>query len=109
MKNCTVSPAAATIRRRFTTPTSARSSTTGSPTVILAHTVKGYGLGSAEARNATHQEKKLTDQALTAFRSRFEIPVPEMAAKEGVCIVRRMTAPRSSTPGSAVRSLADSC
>src|SRR5271167_1092721 len=55
----------------------------GSPTVILAHTVKGYGLGSAEARNATHQEKKLADQALTAFRSRFEIPVPEMAAKEG--------------------------
>src|SRR5271169_2876696 len=55
----------------------------GSPTVILAHTVKGYGLGSAEARNATHQEKKLDDQALTAFRSRFEIPVPEMAAKEG--------------------------
>ena len=55
----------------------------GSPTVILAHTVKGYGLGSAEARNATHQEKKLADQALTAFRSRFDIPVPEMAAKEG--------------------------
>ncbi len=55
----------------------------GSPTVILAHTVKGYGLGSAEARNATHQEKKLADQALTAFRSRFQIPIPEMAAKEG--------------------------
>jgi len=55
----------------------------GSPTVILAHTVKGYGLGSAEARNATHQEKKLADQALTAFRSRFAIPVPEIAAKEG--------------------------
>ncbi len=55
----------------------------GAPSVILAHTVKGYGLGSAEARNATHQEKKLADQALTAFRSRFEIPVPEMAAKEG--------------------------
>ncbi len=55
----------------------------GGPTVILAHTVKGYGLGSAEARNATHQEKKLADQALTAFRSRFAIPVPEMAAKEG--------------------------
>ena len=32
---------------------------TGSPTVILAQTVKGYGLGSAEARNATHSEKKL--------------------------------------------------
>ena len=39
--------AAATIRRRFTTPTSAQWSTSGAPTVILAHTVKGYGLGSA--------------------------------------------------------------
>jgi len=55
----------------------------GGPTVILAHTVKGYGLGSAEARNATHQEKKLADQALTAFRSRFAIPIPEEAARDG--------------------------
>jgi pyruvate dehydrogenase E1 component len=56
---------------------------TGSPTVILAQTVKGYGLGSAEARNATHSEKKLADQALSAFRSRFDIPIPDEAAKEG--------------------------
>ncbi len=56
---------------------------TGGPTVILAHTVKGYGLGSAEARNATHQEKKLADQALSAFRTRFEIPIPDKAAKDG--------------------------
>ncbi len=55
----------------------------GGPTVILAHTVKGYGLGSAEARNATHQEKKLADEALTAFRSRFAIPIPEASAREG--------------------------
>jgi pyruvate dehydrogenase E1 component len=55
----------------------------GSPTVILAKTIKGYGLGSAQARNATHQEKKMTDEALTAFRSRFEIPIPDKAAKEG--------------------------
>ena len=55
----------------------------GQPTVILAQTVKGYGLGSAEARNATHQEKKLADQALIAFRSRFAIPIPEEAAKKG--------------------------
>jgi pyruvate dehydrogenase E1 component len=55
----------------------------GGPTIILAHTVKGYGLGSAEARNATHQEKKLADQALIAFRSRFEIPIPEQAARDG--------------------------
>jgi len=56
----------------------------GGPTVILAHTVKGYGLGSAEARNATHQEKKLADEALTAFRSRFAIPIPEEAARDGL-------------------------
>ncbi len=55
----------------------------GGPTVILAKTVKGYGLGSAEARNATHQEKKLSDEALASFVSRFEIPIPEKAAHEG--------------------------
>ena len=57
---------------------------TGSPTVILAKTVKGYGLGSAQARNATHQEKKLTDEALQTFRKVFDIPVPDEAAKNGV-------------------------
>ncbi len=55
----------------------------GGPTVILAKTIKGYGLGSAQARNATHQEKKMTDEALAAFRSRFEIPIPDKAALEG--------------------------
>ena len=69
--------AAATIRRRFTTRTCGPLEHTGRPTVILAQTVKGYGLGSAEARNATHPEKKLADQALSAFRTRFDIPIPE--------------------------------
>ena len=55
----------------------------GGPTVILAKTVKGYGLGSTEARNASHQEKKLTDEAVTAFVERFQIPLPEGAAKDG--------------------------
>src|SRR5919108_575223 len=55
----------------------------GSPTVILARTVKGFGVGSAEARNATHQEKKLADKDLAAFRARFEIPIPEQAAHDG--------------------------
>jgi pyruvate dehydrogenase E1 component len=53
------------------------------PTVILAKTVKGYGLGSAQARNATHSEKKLADDALAAFVKRFDIPIPEEAAKDG--------------------------
>ena len=55
----------------------------GSPTVILAKTVKGYGLGTAQARNATHSEKKLADEALAAFVKRFDIPIPEQAAKDG--------------------------
>src|SRR5580698_1004585 len=55
----------------------------GGPTVILAKTVKGYGLGSTQARNASHQEKKMTDEALTTFVKRFDIPVPEEAAKHG--------------------------
>ncbi len=55
----------------------------GGPTVILAKTVKGYGLAAAQARNATHSEKKLTDEGLVAFVKRFDIPVPEQAAKEG--------------------------
>jgi pyruvate dehydrogenase E1 component len=55
----------------------------GTPTVILAKTVKGYGLGSAQARNATHSEKKLADDALAQFVKRFDIPVPQEAAKNG--------------------------
>ena len=55
----------------------------GGPTVILAKTVKGYGLGSAQARNATHSEKKLTEDGLALFVKRFKIPVPEQAAKDG--------------------------
>lgn len=50
----------------------------GSPTVILAQTIKGYGLGEAgEGRNITHQQKKLNEQELLEFRSRFGIPVPD--------------------------------
>jgi pyruvate dehydrogenase E1 component len=56
--------------------------TTGMPTLILAHTVKGYGLGEAgEGRNITHQQKKLNEQEIERFRSRFEIPIPDEAAR----------------------------
>ena len=54
----------------------------GGPTVILAKTVKGYGIASAQARNATHSEKKLTDDGLAAFVKQFDIPLPEGAAKD---------------------------
>src|ERR1700748_495748 len=55
----------------------------GGPTVILAKTVKGYGMGTSQSRNATHNEKKLTDEGLAAFVKQFDIPVPEKAAKDG--------------------------
>ncbi|HZZ82400.1 MAG TPA: pyruvate dehydrogenase (acetyl-transferring), homodimeric type [Gemmataceae bacterium] len=48
----------------------------GSPTVILAKTIKGYGLGeSGEGRNVTHQQKKLNEDELRAFRARFGVPI----------------------------------
>ncbi len=51
---------------------------TGSPTVILAKTIKGYGLGEAgEGRNVTHQQKKLNEKELREFRRRFGIPISD--------------------------------
>ena len=50
----------------------------GSPTVVLAHTIKGYGLGEAgEGRNITHQQKKLNEDELATFRTRFGIPISD--------------------------------
>lgn len=51
---------------------------TGQPTVILAKTIKGYGMGEAgEAQNITHQQKKMGTISLKAFRNRFGLPVPD--------------------------------
>ncbi len=56
----------------------------GQPTVILAHTVKGYGMGSAgEAQNRTHSQKKLDDDDMIAFRDRFNIPLTDEEAAAG--------------------------
>jgi pyruvate dehydrogenase E1 component len=50
----------------------------GQPTVILAKTIKGYGMGEAgEAQNITHQQKKVGGEALRKFRDRFNIPVTD--------------------------------
>ena len=50
----------------------------GQPTVILAKTVKGYGMGDAgEAQNPTHQQKKMGEDELRKFRDRFNIPVTD--------------------------------
>jgi pyruvate dehydrogenase E1 component len=55
----------------------------GAPTVILAHTIKGYGLGEAgEGRNITHQQKKLNEQEALEYRSRFGIPIPDGEVQE---------------------------
>jgi len=56
---------------------------TGSPTIILAKTIKGYGLGEAgEGKNITHQQKKLNEDELRLFRSRFGIPIADEALHE---------------------------
>ena len=56
---------------------------TGSPTVILARTIKGYGLGDAgEGKNITHNQKKLEENELIHFRNRFDVPLSDKEAKE---------------------------
>src|SRR3954462_2203279 len=55
----------------------------GQPTVILAKTIKGYGMGEAgEGQNITHQQKKMNEQALLAFRDRFELPLTDQQVKD---------------------------
>ena len=55
----------------------------GSPTVIMAKTIKGYGLGEAgEGKNITHQQKKLNEEELREFRSRFTIPISDQQMAE---------------------------
>ena len=54
----------------------------GAPTVILALTTKGYGVGSREADNTTHQVKKLSLDNIKSFRDRFDIPVSDEDIEE---------------------------
>ena len=55
----------------------------GAPTVILAQTVKGWTLGpGVEARNITHQAKKLNEAELKIFRDRLELPIPDSTLKD---------------------------
>ncbi len=55
----------------------------GAPTVVLAKTVKGWTLGpGVEARNITHQAKKLSEQELRIFRDRLELPIPDAKLKD---------------------------
>ena len=55
----------------------------GQPTVILAKTIKGYGMGeSGEGQNITHQQKKMGTTSIKAFRDRFDIPIPDDQLEE---------------------------
>jgi pyruvate dehydrogenase E1 component len=55
----------------------------GAPTVILAKTVKGWGLESMAGRNVTHQQKKLTEEQLEKFRASLELPISDDDVHEG--------------------------
>jgi len=55
----------------------------GRPTVVLAKTIKGYGLGEAgEGKNISHNQKKLNEEELHEFRRRFQIPIPDKDVAE---------------------------
>ncbi|HTV02694.1 MAG TPA: pyruvate dehydrogenase (acetyl-transferring), homodimeric type [Luteitalea sp.] len=56
----------------------AATETKGKPTVVLARTIKGYGLGeTGEGKNPTHQQKKLNEEEVLSFRTRFNIPLSD--------------------------------
>ena len=84
---------------------------TGQPTVILAKTIKGYGMGEAgEGQNITHQQKKMTEEALLAFRDRFELPLTdEQVARRRLLQAAGATRRRWSTCASAARRSAAAC
>ena len=66
----------------------------GQPTVILAQTKKGYGMGSAgQGKMTTHQQKKLDDDALLAFRDRFALPITDAD-----CLALKFYRPASDSP-----------
>ncbi len=91
--------------------------TTGMPTVILARTIKGYGVGeSGEGKNISHNQKKLNDSEVMTFRTRFGIPIsdedvasapfyrPPSDSVEAKYIAERRTAMNGPVPRRHVRS-----
>ena len=76
----------------------------GSPTVILARTIKGYGLGEAgEGKNITHQQKKLNEEELREFRTRFDIPLNDEQLRGSAVLPPAGRQPRDSIPARAAR------
>ena len=82
-KSCKRCAAAATIPKKSTRPTRRPSSAKASRPSILAKTIKGYGLGEGgEGRNMTHNQKKLNEEELREFRTRFGIPISDERVAE---------------------------
>ena len=70
-------------QRKVYTAYKAASEHHGTPTVILAKTIKGYGMGEAgEGQNITHQQKKMNEAALLAFRDRFELELTDEQVRD---------------------------
>ena len=83
---------------------------TGRPTVVLAKTIKGYGMGEAgEGQNITHQQKKMNEEALRAFRDRFDSTSPTRRSARSRSTSHQTTHPRSGTSRSAGRRWAAIC
>ena len=88
----------------------AASQHTGQPTVVLAKTVKGYGMGdSGEALNISHQQKKMDEESIRLFRDRFKMPVQTMTWPNCRITTRAKTARKSSTCRSAGRPWVVTC
>ena len=71
-------------KKSTTLTTALRNHANGKPTVILAKTIKGYGMGaSGEGQNVAHQAKKMDKASLKQFRDRFDIPVTDEQIDSG--------------------------
>ena len=83
----------------------------GAPTVILARTIKGYGLGEAgEGKNITHQQKKMNEEELRAFRTRFGIPISDAEIRQDAVLpAGRDESSKSSTCANGARPSAATC
>ena len=72
--------------------------------MILANTIKGYGLGEAgEGRNITHQQKKLNEEELREFRTRFGIPISDDEIAQGAVLPAAGRQPGDAVPARAAR------
>ena len=77
---------------------------TGEPTVILAKTIKGYGMGeSGEGQNITHQQKKMSEDVLKSFRDRFGLPLTDEQVHERAFVRLPEGSPEEAPPARAAQ------